>query len=150
MVSWCGDKVFRGEATHSVDSKFRIIIPVKFREQLGERFVITRGLDDCLFAYPMEAWAEFEAKVNSLPMSDPDVRRFVRAFVGGAFDAELDAQGRSVLPLHLREHAGIGKEVVFVGALDKLEIWDSGKHKGECANPEGFKKAADTLVRFGI
>ncbi len=118
-----GDEVFRGEAQYSIDSKGRIIVPAKYREQLGEHFIITKGLDNCLFVYPLKEWEEFEKKVNALPITDPKVRRFNRTFIGGAADAETDSQFRVMVPANLREYAGITKEVVLVGQISRIEMW---------------------------
>jgi MraZ protein len=116
-------EMFLGEFQHNADAKGRLIIPAKFRDELGECFIVTKGLDKCLFVFPMSEWTLFENKVKDLPISDPSVRKFVRFFFGGAFEAETDNQGRVVLPLNLREYAGIQKDVVTVGVAGKIEIW---------------------------
>ena len=114
---------FMGEYNHTVDTKGRLIIPTKFREQLGTEFVVTRGLDGCLFAYPQEAWEKFEESLRTLPLTRKDARTFVRFFVAGATLCELDKQGRILVPATLREFAGLEKDVVVAGVTDRIEIW---------------------------
>lgn len=144
--------MFRGEAWHQLDAKGRVIIAQKFREQLGEHFVITKALDDCLHIYPMDAWNEFEAKVSKLPSTDINVRRFIRKYIGGAFDAEIDAQGRTIVPQNLREYAGITKEVVLVGAIDKIELWSVENYKLDQAGLDDGNDDAMALkmAEYGI
>ena len=116
-----------GDFRHSVDAKGRLIIPAKFRDSLGENFVITKGMDDCLFVYPSDEWKEFEEKIKALPLTNKDARDFKRFMLGSAVEGDLDKQGRVLLPTSLREFAEIEKEVVLVGVLDKVEIWDKAK-----------------------
>lgn len=116
-----------GEVDHSIDAKGRYIVPAKFREDLGERFVITKGLDKCLFVYPMEAWEKVVAAMQQLPSNDVRARRFARSFFSGAFEAEIDKQFRVVIPPLLREHASLDKDIVTVGVSSRLEIWDKDK-----------------------
>jgi MraZ protein len=112
-----------GEYQHSLDEKARLIIPAKFREDLGENFVITRGLDNCLFAYPLSQWKVIEEKVKELPTSQAETRAFVRMFFSGAVEVELDKQGRIVIPQSLREHARIDRDTYVIGVSTKVEIW---------------------------
>ena len=114
---------FMGEYNHTVDTKGRLIIPTKFREDLGPEFVVTKGLDGCLFAFPPEEWDAFEGKLRTLPLNQKNARSFVRFFVSGAATCELDKQGRILLPATLREFAGLDKDVVLAGALNRVEIW---------------------------
>ena len=116
--------MFFGEYEHTIDAKGRVIIPARLREELGETFVITKGLDNCLSIYPMEQWTAVEEKLQSMPMSQPEVRAFVRFFFSGAAEGELDKQGRVMLPPNMREHARLTKDVVIAGAGNRLEIWD--------------------------
>lgn len=116
-----------GEFNHSIDVKGRLIIPSKFREILGEDFVITKGLDGCLFVYPQEEWKTFENKLRTLPLTNKDARTFTRFFLGSAVDGGLDKQGRVLISSALRNFAGLDKEVVLVGVLDRIEIWDKAK-----------------------
>lgn len=112
-----------GEFLHTVDPKGRLILPAKFREELGEAFIITKGLDNCLFVYGKQEWALLEAKLKQLPMAKPEVRAFARFFFGGAAEVECDKQGRVLLPLNLREHASLDKDVVVLGVSNRAEIW---------------------------
>lgn len=119
--------MFMSEYTHSIDTKGRVIVPAKFRESLGNEFVITQGLDGCLFVFPNEEWNAFEEKLKSLPMSNKDARKFVRFFLAGAATVEFDKQGRILIPTVLREFAGLEKDVVVVGVGSRVEIWDKSR-----------------------
>ncbi len=116
-----------GEFNHSIDAKGRLIIPSKFREILGDDFVITKGLDGCLFLYPANEWKIFEEKLRTLPLTNKNARTFTRFFLGSAVDGGLDKQGRVLISSALRAFAGLDKEVVLVGVLDRVEIWDKAK-----------------------
>ena len=116
-----------GEFNHSIDTKGRLIIPSKFRDILGEDFVITKGLDGCLFLYPNNEWKIFEEKLRTLPLTNKNARTFTRYFLGSAVDGGLDKQGRVLISSALREFAGLEKEVVLVGVLERVEIWDKAK-----------------------
>lgn len=118
---------FCGEYNHTVDAKGRMIIPQKFREILGASFMVTRGLDDCLFVYPLEEWEKFTQQLKALPISNPTARQFVRYFMAGAVECELDKQGRILIPQTLRNYVGITKDVVVTGVGQRAEIWDSEK-----------------------
>ncbi len=143
--------MFLGEFYHSVDAKGRLIVPAKFRDGLGERFIITKGLDKCLFVFPTDEWRVFENKVKDLPMTDPSVRKFVRFFFGGAFEAETDNQGRVVLPPNLREYAGISKEIVTVGVAGKIEIWSKENwHQYNADDILVDNDVAQKMAEFGI
>lgn len=117
--------MFMGEYHHSIDDKKRLIIPAKFREQLGDEFVITRGIENCLFAYPKENWDKITQKLESLPFTKKDARAFVRFFLSGATMAEFDKQGRVNITQPLIEYAHITKDCVVIGTGDRLEIWGS-------------------------
>lgn len=119
--------MFMGEYNHTIDSKGRLIIPSKFREDLGQEFVMTKGLDGCLFVFPIKEWEAFEEKLRSLPLIDKNARKFSRFFLAGAAACELDKQGRTLVPGTLREFAGMDKEVVLTGMLDRIEIWSKDK-----------------------
>ena len=113
-----GDCVmFMGEYNHTVDLKGRLIVPAKFREQLGDEFVVTKGLDGCLFVYTSEEWHNIEEKFRNISMTSKDARKFSRFFFAGAASCELDKQGRILLPPVLREYANLTKDVVLVGVL---------------------------------
>lgn len=119
--------MFYGEYQHTVDPKGRVIVPSKFREGLGENFIVTKGLDNCLFAYSKEEWANLEAKLRALPFTDKDVRAFVRFFFAGACECELDKQGRILIPQNLREYASLEKDIYVIGVSTRVEIWDKSK-----------------------
>ena len=115
--------MFRGEHFHSVDLKGRMIVPARFRDGLSDQFIITKGLDKCLFVFAMEEWRIIEQKIENLPMTDEGARKFLRFFFGAAFEAEHDAQGRALIPPNLRQYAGITKDIVSVGVARRIEIW---------------------------
>ena len=115
--------MFMGQYEHTIDSKGRTIIPVKYREGLGETFVVTRGLDGCLFLYPSSEWQEFVDKLQKLPSSQK-TRKIQRQFLSKAMEVTLDKQGRILIPSMLREHAGLKKDIVFVGMMNRVEVWD--------------------------
>ena len=106
--------MFMGEYNHTIDAKGRLIIPSKFRELLGEEFVLTKGLDGCLSIYPMDEWEAFEMKLRALPLTNKNARTFSRFFVAGATTCELDKQGRILVPQTLREFAGLEKDVCLL------------------------------------
>ena len=116
-----------GEFEHSLDSKGRLIMPAKLRETIGEKFVVTKGLDGCLFAFSITEWQKFEEKLKSLPLSNRNSREFTRFFLSGATECEIDKQGRFLIPNNLRESANLQKEVVIIGVGTRIEIWDKGK-----------------------
>lgn len=115
--------MFMGQFQHSLDKKGRLIIPSKFREMLGQSFVLTKGLDACLFVYPKDEWAVLEQKLKTLPFTQKDARAFIRFFFAGAVEAEMDKQGRILVPPQLREHAHIDKDTVIIGVSNRVEIW---------------------------
>lgn len=115
--------MFMGEYHHAIDDKGRLIIPAKFRTELKDKFVITRGIEHCLFAYPLERWEEIVHKLESLPFTKKDARNFTRFFLSGATVAEFDKQGRINITSPLINYAGIEKDCVIIGTGDRLEIW---------------------------
>lgn len=119
--------MFYGEYQHTIDPKGRVIVPSKFREDLGEKFIVTKGLDNCLFVYSSNEWSELESKLKSLPFTDKDVRAFVRFFFAGAAECELDKQGRILIPQNLREYAALEKDIYVIGVSTRVEIWDKSK-----------------------
>lgn len=119
--------MFYGEYQHAVDPKGRVIVPAKLREGLGEKFIVTKGLDNCLFAYSQSEWIELETKLKALPFTDKDVRAFVRFFFAGATECESDKQGRILIPQNLREYAELSKDVYIIGVSTRVEIWDKEK-----------------------
>lgn len=141
--------MFMGEYQHSVDTKGRLIIPSKFREQLNEGFVITRGLDNCLFGYPMDEWRKLEEKLKALPMTKKDTRQFARFFFSGATEVEVDKQGRINIPTTLMQYANLTKECVIIGVSSRIEIWakeawDSYFEESESS----FNEIAENLIGF--
>lgn len=115
--------MFMGQYEHSIDTKGRIIIPAKYRDDLGESFVVTHGLDGCLFLYPQEEWEAFVEKLKGLP-SNQNTRKIQRQFLSKAMEVVLDKQGRILIPALLRAEAALEKEVVFVGMMNRVEVWD--------------------------
>lgn len=115
--------MFMGEYNHSIDTKGRLIVPAKFRDVLGDSFVVTKGLDGCLFVYPDSEWNVFEEKLKTLPLTNKNARQFTRFFLAGAASCEVDKQGRILIPQVLREFAGLEKDVVLVGVGTRIEIW---------------------------
>ena len=116
--------MFMGEYNHTVDAKGRLIVPSKFREQLGEAFVVTKGLDGCLFVYENTEWSALEEKLHALPLTSTNARKFSRFFLAGATTCEVDRQGRILLPAVLREFVKIDKDVVLAGVGSRIEIWN--------------------------
>ncbi|HIT63663.1 MAG TPA: division/cell wall cluster transcriptional repressor MraZ [Candidatus Ventrimonas merdavium] len=115
--------MFMGEYNHTVDAKGRLIVPSKFREQLGDEFVVTKGLDGCLFVYENTEWKALEEKLHALPLTNANARKFSRFFLAGATTCEVDKQGRILLPAVLRDFAKIEKDAVLVGVGSRIEIW---------------------------
>lgn len=143
--------MFLGEYQHSLDSKGRITIPAKFRDQLSDRFIATKGLENCIFLFPLSEWHNIEEKLRSLPMTRADARSFVRFFFSGASELEVDKQGRTVIPANLREYAGIDKDVVIIGVGSRAEIWASEKWAEYNQEKEGhYEQLAESLVDLGI
>ncbi len=116
-----------GEYTHNLDIKGRVSIPSKFRDDLGSSFIVTKGLDNCLFIYSKQEWATFEDKLKTLPLTNPNARNFIRFFFSGATECEIDKQGRINIPQNLREYASLKKEVYVIGVSTRVEIWDKEK-----------------------
>lgn len=138
-----------GEYQHSVDAKGRLIVPSKFREDLGNTFVITRGLDNCLFGYPMDEWRKLEEKLKELPMTKKDARAFARFFFSGATEVEIDKQGRINIPSTLSTYAKIEKECVVLGVSSKIEIWAKEAWESYFNEAEdSFNEIAENLIGF--
>ncbi|NMB00099.1 MAG: division/cell wall cluster transcriptional repressor MraZ [Firmicutes bacterium] len=143
--------MFMGEYQHSLDTKGRLIIPAKFREDLGEGAVITRGLDNCLFLFPKDEWAILEGKLKTLPLTKTDARQFVRFLFSGATECELDKQGRINIPTNLREFASIDKDAVVIGVSSRVEIWSREKWEAYVqVAEESFEDIAENIVDLGI
>lgn len=140
--------MFMGEFNHTIDAKGRIIMPSKFREDLGENFVITQGLDGCLFVYPQEEWKAFAEGLAKLP-GTKEARQLQRYFFAMAAACETDKQGRILIPAKLRESAGLEKDIVFVGVLNKIEIWS--KERWENNNDyKDMDAIAEHMSQYGI
>ncbi len=141
--------MFMGEYNHTIDAKGRLIVPSKFRDKLGEEFVVTKGLDDCLFVYPLDEWAHIEEAFRKVPLTNKKARDFVRFFFAGAASCEVDKQGRILLPPSLRAYAGLEKEIVSAGVLNRVEIWD--KEKWERSNDiTDMDGIADYMAELGV
>lgn len=119
--------MFMGEYNHSIDAKGRVIVPSKFREQLKDEFVITKGFDGCLYGYTMEEWANIEEKFKTVTLTSKDARKFLRFFFSGAATCEVDKQGRILIPPNLREYAGLEKDIVSAGVFQRIEIWSKDR-----------------------
>ncbi len=140
-----------GEFRHALDSKGRLIIPAKLREKLGERFVLTRGLDGCLFGYPMSNWETLEEKLQKLPLAKRDARTFVRFFYSAATECEYDKQGRINIPKSLQEHAALSKVCVIVGVSERIEIWSQERWQEISQKAEeDFDEIAENMIDFGF
>jgi MraZ protein len=136
-----GISMFMGEFHHNIDEKGRLVIPNKFRLELGERFIITRGLEKCLYAYSISEWNNIVTKLKQLPFTKKDARTFIRSFFSGAAECEFDRQGRINITSPLVSYADISKECVIIGANDRLEIW--GKANWDNFFKENSEKLED-------
>ncbi len=139
-----------GEFSHGMDSKNRIIIPSKLRDGLGETFVMTKGLDSCLYIYPMDEWKTFQGKLKALPLTDKDVRSFVRFMVSGANEMEPDKMGRVLIPQSLLAYAGITGDVVSVGMMDRVEIWSKERWQEYNDSEMDMDAIAEKMNELGI
>lgn len=143
--------MFIGEYQHNLDEKGRIAIPTKFRAALGEGAVVTRGLDHCLFLYPMTAWQELAAKLMRLPLSQSKSRAFARLMLAGAMDVTPDKQGRVMLPEYLRQYAAMDKKIVVAGLYDRLELWDESAWQRYKKTTEAESdNIAEALAELGV
>lgn len=143
--------MFMGEFQHSIDAKGRLIVPSKLREKLGEKFVVTRGLDGCLFGYPLSEWEKLEEKLNEMPLAKKDARTFVRFFYSAATECEIDKQGRINIPVTLRNHADLTKSCVIIGVSNRIEIWDETRWQAFSEEAEeNFDEIAETMIDFGL
>jgi MraZ protein len=143
--------MFLGEFAHSLDSKGRLAIPARFRLQLGEGAIVTRGLDGCLVIYPAQEWQEYAEKLDKLPSTQPDVRNFKRFIFSGATECEFDRQGRVLIPAFLREYAALDETAVVVGQFSKVEIWSQSRW--DTARPkveEEGEQIAERLSGLGL
>ena len=141
--------MFMSEYNHTLDTKGRLIIPAKFREVLGEEFVISKGMDGCLFVYANDDWNAFEQKLTSLPLINKEARQFARFFLAGAATVEVDKQGRILIPAVLREFAGLDKDVVLVGVASRIEIWSKEKWE-DASEYDDMEDIAEHMSELGL
>ena len=140
-----------GEYEHSLDVKGRLIMPAKLREDMGEKFIITKGLDGCLFGFSQNEWTNFEEKLKTLPLTNKNARDFVRFFLSGAMECEIDKQGRFLIASNLREYANMEKDVVIIGVGTRLEIWNREKWKAYNSEENiSADEIAENMTMLGI
>lgn len=143
--------VLIGEYQHSIDPKKRLAVPSKFRGELENKVVITRGLDKCLFVYPMKVWEELANKLGNLPVGEAGMRSFIRLMLAGAIDVDVDKQGRILIPDFLKEYAGLDKNVTIAGVYNRLEIWDEKKWSEYKKSAEkNSDEIAEQLGKLGV
>ncbi|MDR1604952.1 MAG: division/cell wall cluster transcriptional repressor MraZ [Gracilibacteraceae bacterium] len=141
--------MFRSTFEHTIDEKGRVIIPTKFREELGARFFAARGPENCIYLYPCAEWEKIESQLCALVTTKPKERAFVRLMMSSVADCETNAQGRVTLPPHLRGHARLRKNVVLFGALTHVEVWDSELWAAYCEeNGTVEQLGTDLEIRF--
>ena len=140
-----------GEYEHSLDAKGRLIMPAKIREDIGEKFIVTKGLDGCLFGFSQNEWTNFEEKLKTLPLTNKNARDFVRFFLSGAIECEIDKQGRFLIASNLREYANMEKDVVIIGVGTRLEIWNKEKWKNYTSDENiSADEIAENMTMLGI
>ncbi|MGX7013027.1 division/cell wall cluster transcriptional repressor MraZ [Vagococcus silagei] len=143
--------MFMGEYQHNIDAKGRLIVPAKLREGLGEKFVVTRGMDGCLFGYPLTEWELLEEKMQEMPLAKKDARTFVRFFYSAATECEIDKQGRINLPTNLRKYAKLEKACTIIGVSNRIEIWsEENWQEFSCEAEENFDDIAENMIDFGF
>ncbi len=140
-----------GEFQHNIDAKGRIIIPAKLRDNLGSKFVITRGLDGCVFGYPLDNWEKVQDKLKQLPLAKKEARAFTRFFYSAAAEVEIDKQGRINIPTTLMTYADLEKECLILGVSDRIEIWSKEKwHQVSAEIEDSFEEIAEDMLDFGL
>ena len=143
--------MFIGEYEHSLDTKGRVIMPAKLREDIGEKFIVTKGLDGCLFAYSISEWTNFEEKLKTLPLTNKNARDFVRFFLSGAVECEIDKQGRFLIPGNLRTYATLEKEIIIIGVGTRIEIWNREEWKKYSSDENiSADEIAENMTMLGI
>ena len=143
--------MFIGEYEHSVDAKGRVIMPAKLREDIGENFIVTKGLDGCLFAYSKKEWSNFEEKLKTLPLTNKNAWDFVRFFLSGAVECEIDKQGRFLIPSNLRTYASLEKEINIIGVGTRVEIWNRESWKNYSSEENiSADEIAENMTMLGI
>ena len=141
--------MFMGRYNHTIDPKGRLSIPSKYREILGDEFVVSKGMDGCLFVYANDDWKVFEEKLASLPLINQEARQFARFFLSGAQYVTVDKQGRILMPQDLREFAGLEKDVVLTGNLNRIEVWSKEKWSENC-DYDDMDAIAEGMQEMGI
>ena len=140
-----------GEYEHTLDVKGRLIMPAKLREDIGDKFIITKGLDGCLFGFSLNEWTNFEEKLKSLPLTNKNARDFVRFFLSGAVNVEIDKQGRFLVASNLREYASMEKEVVIIGVGTRIEFWSKENwNKYNNSSNISADEMAENMTMLGI
>jgi len=140
-----------GEYQHILDTKKRLAVPARLRKELGEKAVLTRGLDNCLFLYPYEEWKKLTEKLAQLPVGKGDTRSFIRLMLAGAIEVELDQLGRILIPDYLKNYAGLKQRVTIAGVYNRLEIWDTERWEGYKAEVEkNTDMVAEKLGELGL
>lgn len=143
--------LFIGEFHHNLDAKSRLIVPAKFRQDLGSNFVMTRGLEGCLFVFPQEEWKVIADKMAALPLMKKDARQFARMFLSGATEVDVDKSGRFVIPQVLSEFASLEKECVVIGVQNRLEVWSKEKWNAFLSGAlDEYEEIAEQLIDFEI
>ena len=140
-----------GSYAHTLDPKGRVFVPAKFRDDLGEKFMLSQGSGKCLFVFSAEAWEKFVAKLTTLPLADRRAQSFFRLLCASATECDTDKQGRVVIPQRLREYAGLEKDVLVNGVVNRAEIWskENWDDFSEAAN-DGFEETLEKLMELGI
>ena len=138
-----------GEYSHSLDTKGRLIMPAKLRQDIGEKFILTKGLDGCLFAFSQTEWNNFEEKLKNLPLSDKNARNFVRFFLSRATECEIDKQGRFLIPTNLRTSAKLEKDAIIIGVGTRIEIWNKERWE-KCDEEISADEIAENMANLGI
>ena len=139
-----------GEYAHTIDTKGRVIVPAKFRTELGDRFILTKGFDGCLYGYSLDEWKNIEEKVKTLPLiTGKDARNFTRFFFSSATECEVDTQGRILVTPSLRAHAGLEKELIIIGVSSRIEIWSKSKWE-EYNSMQDSDDIAEKMTLLGI
>jgi MraZ protein len=142
--------MFIGEYQHSIDNKNRMKVPAKLKEGLSNVFIMTKGLDGCLYAYPVDEWKKLEEKLKSLPITNKDARAFVRFIFSGAAEIEIDKQGRALIPQNLIEYASIVKDIVSIGVSTRVEIWSREKWNEYNEKNINYDEIAEKMSELGI
>ena len=141
--------MLKGEYSHTIDDKGRVIVPAKLREQLGDKFVITKGLDGCLWMFDNEEWERVETEIQNMPFTLMEARKLARFMIAGAYDGEPDKQGRMLIPPSLREYAGINKDVVLAGVGSRVEVWSKERYEN-ATDFENMDEMAEKLIELGF